>query len=124
MADGNSIVPFETALMLAEEYDFRYQGDNKPHHIYDAKTQELKDVSNICVPKRSPKIWAGIMRWQYQWYLAPTRDEAIEFLMGCVDAARWSSHEYDNPSAKIFALEEENKKLKEEVEDLKKQINV
>ena len=35
-----------------------------------------------------------------------------------------NSIKYDNPSAKIFALEEENKKLKEEVEDLKKQINV
>ena len=123
MADGNSIVPFEMALMLAEEYDFRYQGDNKPHHIYDAETQELKDVSNIYAPKRSSRIWAG-MKWKYQWYLAPTMDEAIEFLMGYVDIARWSSHEYDNPSAKIFALEEENKKLKEEVEDLKKQINV
>ena len=119
----DEIVPFEFALMLAEEYDFRYTNATKPHHIYDPKTKELKDVTEHDIPKNSPRVWNG-MGWTYQWYLAPTYNEAIEYLMGFVDAARWTSKHYDNPEAKIFALEEENKKLKEEIEDLKKQISI
>lgn len=118
----DEIVPFEFALMLAEEYDFRYTNTTKPHHIYSPEG-ELKDVSGVYVERRSPRIWAG-MKWKFQWYLAPTYNEAIEYLMGFVDAARWTSKHYDNPEAKIFALEEENKKLKEEIEDLKKQISI
>lgn len=115
---NENIVSFDMALMLAEEYDFEYIGNKNPHHLYDPKTQELRDVSGISVPKRSEKVRSG-MGWSYKSYLAPTFTEAIEYLMGCVDASRWTSHEYDNPSAKIFTLQEENKRLKKENEILK-----
>jgi hypothetical protein len=119
---GNDIVPFELALMLTEEYDFRYTNHNKPHHIYTPEG-ELKEASDVYVERRSSRVWAG-MKWKYQWYIAPTYTEAIEYLMGYIDTARWSSKHYDNPEAKIFALDEENKKLKQEIEDLKKQISI
>lgn len=118
----DEIVPFEFALMLAEEYDFRYKNSSQLHHIYSPEG-ELRDAAGVYIGRRSPRVWAG-MKWKYQWYLAPTYNEVIEYLMGYVDAARWSSKHYENPKAKIFDLEEENKKLKQEIEDLKKQISI
>ena len=42
----DNIVSFEQAMMLAEIYDFYYtnQSGKRPHHIYDPKTEELKEA--------------------------------------------------------------------------------
>lgn len=81
----DNIVSFEQAMMLAEIYDFYYtnQSGKRPHHIYDPKTEELKEADEY-TGSRSPKVWTG-MGWKYQYYLAPTKDEAIEFLMETID---------------------------------------
>ena len=86
--DISEVVSFEQAEMLADVYDFSYthKGLGKPHHIYDPKTKELKEVENT-IPKRSPRVWNG-MGWTYQWYLAPTKDEAMLFLMDALDSQR------------------------------------
>lgn len=81
----NEIVSFEQAMMLAELYDFHYtnQSGKRPHHVYDPKTEELRDADKYA-SLSSPKVWNG-RGWTYQWYLAPTKDEAIEFLMETID---------------------------------------
>ena len=84
----DNIVSFEQAEMLADVYGFSYayKGLGKPHHVYDPKTKELKKIKDI-IPNRSPRIWNG-MGWTYQWYLAPTKDEAMLFLMDALDSQR------------------------------------
>ena len=81
----NNIVSFEQAMILAEIYDFRYtnRSGKRPHHIYDSTTKELRDADKY-TSLSSPRVWNG-MGWTYQWYLAPTKDEAIEFLMEIID---------------------------------------
>ena len=84
----DNIVSFEQAEILADVYGFSYvhKGLGKPHHVYDPKTKELKEVENA-IPKRSQRVWNG-MGWTYQWYLAPTKDEAMLFLMDALDSQR------------------------------------
>ena len=86
--DVRDIVSFEQAEMLADVYGFSYvhKGLGKPHHVYDPKTKELKEVENT-IPNRSQRVWNG-MGWTYQWYLAPTKDEAMLFLMDSLDSQR------------------------------------
>lgn len=85
---GDNIVSFEQAEILADVYGFSYvrKGLGKPHHVYDPKTKELKEVENT-IPKRSQRVWNG-MGWTYHWYLAPTKDEAMLFLMDALDSQR------------------------------------
>ena len=84
----DNIVSFEQAEILADVYGFSYvhKGLGKPHHVYDTKTKELKEVEDT-IPKRSQRVWNG-MGWTYQWYLAPTKDEAMLFLMDALDSQR------------------------------------
>ena len=46
----------------------------------------FKEVEDT-IPKRSQRVWNG-MGWTYQWYLAPTKDEAMLFLMDALDSQR------------------------------------
>ena len=84
--DVRDIVSFEQSEMLADVYDFRYT-HGSTHHVYDPKTKELIDVAGSEVSKRSPRTWNG-MGWTYQYYLAPTKDEAMSFLMDALDSQR------------------------------------
>lgn len=90
----SDIVSFEQAMLLAELYDFRYtnQSGKRPHHVYDPKTEELRDADKYD-SLSSPKVWNG-KGWSYLWYLAPTKDEAIEFLMGNIDTLNKYIEEY------------------------------
>ena len=85
--DVRDIVSFEQAEMLADVYGFCYTNKGNPHHVYNPDTKELIDMSGSEISKRSPRIWNG-MGWTYQYYLAPTKDEAMLFLMDSLDSQR------------------------------------
>lgn len=73
-------VTFEQAEMLALFFNY----DKETNTAYRVDTKELFNTSIKCSFNRQ-KMWGGIYGWQYSAYSAPTKDEAIEWLMNKLD---------------------------------------
>ena len=78
----DNIVSYEEAEMLAKLYDFR----GKCTHYYKVGNKEVKEHTEP-MNFNSNKCWAG-MEWKYSMYSAPTKSEAILWLMDRLDAQR------------------------------------
>ena len=78
----DDIVSYEEAEMLAVAYDFR----KKCTHYYRVGDKEVKEHTEP-MNFNSNKCWAG-MQWKYSMYSAPTKSEAILYLMDALDAQR------------------------------------
>ena len=79
----NEFVSYEEAEMLAQLYGFR----RKCTHYYKVGEQELKEHTFPMDFNTAQKCWAG-MEWKYGMYSAPTKSEAIQYLMDSIDAQR------------------------------------
>lgn len=78
----DDIVSYEEAEMLAKLYDFR----GKCTHYYEVGDKEVKEHTEP-MNFNSNRCWAG-MEWKYSMYSAPTKSEAILWLMDRLDAQR------------------------------------
>lgn len=78
--NNKDYVTFEQAEMLA--LFFNYDGETDT--AYSVDTKELF-TTNIKHSFNRQKMWGGIYGWKYSAYSAPTKDEAIEWLMNKLD---------------------------------------
>lgn len=75
-------VTFEQAEILAKEFGYK-EGCNT---CYDAKTKEFLESHEKF--NHNHPTWAGVYGWKYARYSAPTKDEAILYLMLTVEDMR------------------------------------
>lgn len=73
---NDNLVTFEQAEMLARNFDFR----SKCEHAYDADSGSLLTTTLGCINHNHTKSWTGT-DWRYARYSAPTKDEAIDYLL-------------------------------------------
>ena len=79
----DDIVSYEEAEMLAKLYGFK----KKCTHYYNVGVKEVKEHAEPMDFNTAQRIWAG-MDWKYGLYSAPTKSEAILWLMDRLDAQR------------------------------------
>lgn len=75
MNEQDKYVTFEQAEMLAKEFQYKV----KCKHCYDANTKEFLESHEEF--NHNHPTWAGVNGWKYARYSAPTKDDAIRFLM-------------------------------------------
>lgn len=76
MNEQDKYVTFEQAETLAREYGFKEPCKT----CYDAKTKEFLE-SQEPFDHNHTATWMGIEGWKYARYSAPTKDDAILYLM-------------------------------------------
>ena len=79
----NEFVSYEEAEMLARMYGFR----KKCTHYYKLGDKEIKEHTEPMDFNSAQKVWAG-MDWKFGMFSAPTKSEAILWLMDKLDAQR------------------------------------
>ena len=104
----HDIVSYEEAEMLAKLFDYR----GKCTHYYNLDDKEVKEHTQPMDFNTSKKCWAG-MDWKYGMYSAPTKSEAILWLMDKLDFLMKHYGEIlQRKEDKIRELEKEIKKIK------------
>ena len=73
---NEELVTFEQAEMLAKTFGYR----GKSKHCYITDSKELLE-SNEPMNHNLARSWAGVDGWHYARYTAPTKDEAINYLI-------------------------------------------
>ena len=76
MIEQDKYVTFEQAETLAKEYGYKEPCKT----CYDVKSKELLECQEPFNHNHS-KTWMGIYGWKYAKYSAPTKDDAILWLM-------------------------------------------
>ena len=110
----DDIVSYEEAEMLAQLFDYR----GKCTHYYKVGDKEVKEHTEPMNFNTAQRVWAG-MEWKYGMYSAPTKSEAILWLMDKLDAQR---RYYEKV---IEIKEQKNKELNKIIwENLKKEISI
>lgn len=104
----DDIVSYEEAEMLAKLFDYR----GKCTHYYNLDDKEVKEYTEPMDFNTSKKCWAG-MEWTYGMYSAPTKSEAILWLMDKLDfLMKYYGEIFQRKEDKIRELEKEIKKIK------------